>query len=86
MLGFAHFFHRNTTAIGPDCYLQDLFTAETARGEGIGRALIEAVYERARAAGSPRVHWQTQDGNRAARRLYGKVAEDSGFVAYRKLL
>ena len=32
------------------CYLQDLFTAEAARGHGVGRALIEAVYD---AAGGP---------------------------------
>lgn len=38
--------------IGPSCSLQDLFTAEFARGQGVGRALIDAVYERAHAAGS----------------------------------
>jgi GNAT superfamily N-acetyltransferase len=87
LLGLAHFlFHRSTTAVGPNCCLQDLFTIGEARGKGVGRALIEAVYERARAAGSPRVYWQTQEGNRAARRLYDKVAENFGFVVYRKLL
>jgi GNAT superfamily N-acetyltransferase len=48
LVGLAHYiFHRSTTALGPNCYLQDLFTSGTARGRGVGRALINAVYERA---------------------------------------
>src|SRR6266481_765716 len=35
-----YLFHRSTTAIEPVCYLQNLFTAESARGKGVGRALI----------------------------------------------
>ena len=87
LLGLAHYlFHRSTILIGPTCYLQDLFTNEAARGHGIGRALIEAVYERARAAGSPRVYWQTHETNLTAMKLYDKLAERSGFVVYRKQL
>jgi GNAT superfamily N-acetyltransferase len=66
--------------------LQDLFTAEGARGQGVGRALIEAVYERARSAGSQRVYWQTHETNATAMLLYDKVAERSGFLVYRKQL
>jgi GNAT superfamily N-acetyltransferase len=85
LLGLVHYlFHRNTAMIGPTCYLQDLFTHGDARGKGIGRALIEAVYERAKAAGSPRVYWMTHETNRTAMKLYDKVAERSGFVQYRK--
>jgi GNAT superfamily N-acetyltransferase len=85
LLGLAHYlFHRSTTSIEPVCYLQDLFTNEAARGQGIGRALIEAVYERARIGGSTRVYWQTQENNATARSLYDKVAELSGFIVYRK--
>jgi GNAT superfamily N-acetyltransferase len=87
LLGLAHFlFHRSTTQVGPTCYLQDLFTVEEARGKGVGRALINAVYEHARGAGSPRVYWQTHETNAVARQLYDKVAERSGFVVYRKTL
>ena len=87
LLGLAHFlYHRSTSQVAPNCYLQDLFTAEPARGRGIGRALVEAVYERARAAGAGRVYWLTHHTNATARRLYDTVAEDSGFVVYRKLL
>ncbi|HUI16606.1 MAG TPA: GNAT family N-acetyltransferase [Alphaproteobacteria bacterium] len=86
LLGLAHYlFHRSTTAIGPYCYLQDLFTSEAARGKGVGRALINGVYEQAKLAGSPRVYWQTHETNRTAMHLYDKVAERSGFVVYRKL-
>ena len=66
--------------------MQDLFTAEAARGKGVGRALINGVYERARIAGSPRVYWQTHQTNLTAMQLYDKMAEHSGFVVYRKVL
>jgi GNAT superfamily N-acetyltransferase len=87
LLGLVHYlFHRSTIQIAPSCYLQDLFTAEQARGRGVGRALIEAVYQRAREAGSPRVYWLTHETNHTAMRLYDQVAEKSGFVVYRKPL
>ena len=54
------------------------------RGQGVGRALICAVYEHARLAGSPRVYWQTHETNAVAMRLYEQVAERSGFVVYRR--
>ena len=59
--------------------------SEGARGLGVGRALIEAVYEKAKAAGASRVHWLTQNGNAQARILYDQVADKSGFMQYRKL-
>ena len=87
LLGLVHYlFHRSTTAIQPNCYLQDLFTTAEARGKGVGRALIDGVYERARLAGSPRVYWLTHETNHTARLLYDKVAENSGFIVYRKML
>ena len=86
LLGLTHYlFHRSTTTIEPVCYLQDLFTAEAARGRGVGRALIEGVYEQAGRAGLRRVYWQTHETNHTAQQLYNKVAEHSGFVVYRKL-
>jgi GNAT superfamily N-acetyltransferase len=84
LLGLAHYlFHRSTTLLAPICYLQDLFTAPAARGRGVGRALIEAVYEGARSAGSARVYWQTHETNATARALYDKVAAHYGFIVYR---
>jgi GNAT superfamily N-acetyltransferase len=85
LLGLTHYlYHRSTTAIEPVCYLQDLFTAEAARGKGVGRALIEEVYRQAKLAGCARVYWQTHETNRTARTLYDKVAEHQGFIIYRK--
>jgi GNAT superfamily N-acetyltransferase len=87
LLGIAHFlFHRSTTAIGPSCYLQDLFTAPEARGQGVGRALIEAVCDRARAAGAAQVYWHTHASNQTARLLYDQVAEHAGVIVYRRPL
>lgn len=87
LLGLVHYlFHRTTISIAPTCYLQDLFTTESARGKGIGRKLIEAVYEQARLAGAARVYWLTHETNSTAMQLYDKVADRSGFVVYRKSL
>ena len=87
LIGMVHYIlHRSTISIAPTCYLQDLFTAESARRQGIGRSLIEAVYERAKAAGSARVYWQTHETNLVGMRLYDQVAERSGFIVYRKQL
>ncbi|AIF46303.1 GNAT family N-acetyltransferase [Dyella japonica] len=87
LLGLAHYlFHRNTTNPADNCYLQDLFTVQASRGLGVGRALIEAVYAKAREAGAGRVYWQTHETNATAMRLYDKLAEKSGFLVYRKPL
>lgn len=87
LVGLVHYlFHRSTTLIEPNCYLQDLFTDEGTRGKGVGRALIEAVYERARVAGCSRVYWLTHETNATARKLYDQVAENTGFIVYRKML
>ena len=78
-------YHRSTWTPGNYCYLQDLFVDDSARGLGLGRKLIEAVYETAKAAGCSRVHWLTQNGNATARLLYDRIADNSGFMQYRKL-
>lgn len=86
LLGLVHYlFHRSTISIEQNCYLNDLFTSEAARGKGVGRALILAVYERARAAGGSRVYWLTHETNATARLLYDKVADHTGFIVYRKI-
>ena len=84
LIGTVHYiFHRNTTMIGPVCYLQDLFTDPAARGQGVGRALIEAVAAQARRRGCERLYWHTKETNTTARRLYDQVAEFNGFIQYR---
>jgi GNAT superfamily N-acetyltransferase len=86
LVGIVHYlFHRSCWSVGDYCYLQDLYVAPEARGKGAGRALIEAVYAAARAAGASRVHWLTQEGNTTARALYDRLADRSGFIQYRKI-
>jgi GNAT superfamily N-acetyltransferase len=87
LLGLAHFlYHRSTTHLTPVCYLEDLFTLQNVRGQGVARALIESVYDRARAAGVRSVYWQTHESNTVAMRLYDKIATRFGFIVYDKTL
>ena len=85
LLGFVHYlFHPVTWAAGPRCYLEDLFTSTDARGQGVGRALIEAVYEAADRRGADQVYWLTQEFNATARKLYDQVAKVTPFIKYRR--
>ena len=87
LVGLVHYlYHRSTLMMGPTCYLHDLFTLDSERGKGVGRALIEAVYAAAKEAHAERVYWLTHESNRTAMQLYDKVADLSGFVVYRKPL
>jgi GNAT superfamily N-acetyltransferase len=86
-VGLVHYLpHRSTWTIGNYCYLQDLFVAEGSRGRGVGRRLIEHVYQDADRMGFSRVYWQTHETNQTAMLLYNTVAERSGFLQYRKIL
>lgn len=83
VVGLTHcLWHRSTTRVELVCYLQDLFTDPAVRGQGVGRALIEGVYQQARSAGIRRVYWQTHETNDAGRRLYDSVARHAGFIVY----
>ncbi|WP_112663518.1 GNAT family N-acetyltransferase [Microvirga flavescens] len=86
VVGITHFiYHRSTWTTGNYCYLQDLFTAKEARNRGVARALIEAVYDRAKESSASRVYWLTHETNTTAQALYDKVASRSGFIQYRKV-
>ncbi|WP_246035881.1 GNAT family N-acetyltransferase [Aliishimia ponticola] len=85
LVGLTHYlFHAHGWKVERVCYLQDLYADPDVRGTGIGRALIEAVYAAADAAGAPSVYWLTQEDNHTARRLYDRVGEYSGFVRYNR--
>lgn len=85
IVGFtAYLFHRHTAMVNDVCYLQDLFTDEKFRAQGIGELLILAVSERAKENGSIQMYWMTHESNEAARTLYDKVAKQSGFIVYSK--
>jgi len=76
--------HRHLWRIEEVCYLGDLYVAPEARGSGLGRALIEAVYKEADARGAPSVYWMTQDHNQTARQLYDRVGELTPFIKYQR--
>lgn len=81
--GLVHYyFHRHGWKIEDVCYLQDLYVDPSARGTGLGRALIEAVYDAADKQGCPAVYWMTQEFNKTARQLYDRIATLSPFVKY----
>ncbi|WP_299962230.1 GNAT family N-acetyltransferase [uncultured Roseobacter sp.] len=83
LLGLTHYvFHRHGWSEENVCYLQDLYADPEVRGTGIGRALIEAVYAAADAAGAPSVYWLTQDFNTQARKLYDRVGVQTPFIKY----
>lgn len=84
-VGIVHYiFHPHNWKLEPVCYLQDLFAAPDVRGTGVGRKLIEAVYEAADAAGVPTVYWLTQDFNATARQLYDRIGIVTPFIKYNR--
>jgi GNAT superfamily N-acetyltransferase len=82
LVGIAHFLFHASTWAPKVCYLQDLFTAHEARGQGVARALIEAVAQEARKQGARRYYWLTHEHNAVARALYDKVGRFNGFIRY----
>ncbi len=82
LVGIAHYLFHTSAWARDNCYLQDLFVAEDARGQGVAAALIEAVARAAKARGAARYYWLTQDTNTRARALYDRVAQHKGFIRY----
>ncbi len=83
MLGMAMtVMHESTWSVAPRYYLNDLYTVPEARGQGIGRLLIEAVYAMAKARGCAKVHWLTHESNLTAQSLYNQLAVNEGFIQY----
>lgn len=78
-------FHASTFLKSDRCYLEDLFVSSTARGQGVGRALIEAVCDLATERDADKVYWQTYAGNETARRLYDSMADQSHLIYQIKL-
>lgn len=86
-VGMVHWiYHRSCWTVENACYLQDLIVSESHRGTGMGRQLIEFVYDQARMAGCAKVHWLTHETNATGIRLYERIAERPGFIQFRKLL
>jgi GNAT superfamily N-acetyltransferase len=84
VVGFAlHHTHLSTWAADADCYLEDLFLTESARGHGVGRALLDDLIAICRANGYSRLYWHTDEGNARARALYDSYTPYDGHVRYR---
>ena len=69
-------FHRSIYDGRPDAYIQELYVVPGLRGQGIGRALLEAVMDMARSEGATHMELGTSETDTAARALY----EDAGFT------
>jgi GNAT superfamily N-acetyltransferase len=89
VIGFAlYFWNYSTFLCRPGLYLEDLFVRERFRGRGVGRALLEAVQERARAQGCGRFEWSVLDWNARAISFYEVfgACPVAGWTVYRKRL
>ena len=60
----------------PGAYLDELYVAPAKRGDGMGRALLEAAMDAAREAGADHIDLNTGETDTAARALY----ESAGFT------
>jgi GNAT superfamily N-acetyltransferase len=82
--GIVHYSFQNSTwSPNGHCYLEDLFVAPSIRGKGLGRALIDAVYDIAVKNGCSRLYWTTDATNESARKLYDSYTKESGKIQYR---
>jgi len=83
LIDLAHYaFQRNLWTVEDICYLGDLYVDPEARGNGVGRALIYAVRDAARAHGITDVSWETQEFNYRGRMLYDQLATRTPFIIY----
>jgi GNAT superfamily N-acetyltransferase len=77
------YWHFSSTRAIETVLMNDLFVAKAHRGQGIGRALIEASAAVARERGSPHLEWATRPSNETAQRLYDSLgAERSTWIEY----
>jgi GNAT superfamily N-acetyltransferase len=78
LLGYAClYWHLDSLRATETVLMNDLYVVEAARGQGVGRALIEASATIARERGAQHLHWVTSPDNRTARRLYDSTGAES---------
>jgi GNAT superfamily N-acetyltransferase len=84
LVGYAClYWHFSSTQARETVLMNDLYVAESVRGHGVGRALIEATAEVARERGAASIEWSTAPDNRTAQRLYDSTgAERSEWFSY----
>ena len=78
--------HEGTWVDAPICYLEDLFVAPEARGQGIAPRIIDELKAIGTARGWSRMYWHTDVDNHTARRLYDRYQSADPVVRYRLLL
>jgi GNAT superfamily N-acetyltransferase len=84
LLGYAClYWHFSSLQAAETVLMNDLFVEESARGRGVGRALIEATADVARERGALHVEWATEPDNHTAQRLYDSTgAERTEWIEY----
>jgi GNAT superfamily N-acetyltransferase len=84
LLGYACLYWSFTSLVPAETVLMnDLYVNPTTRGQGVGRALIEASAAVGRERGAQRLEWMTQTDNETAQRLYDSTgAERSSWIEY----
>jgi len=84
LVGYACLYWHFSSLEACECVLMnDLFVDEQARGQGVGRALIEAAAAVARERDVPFVEWSTAPDNETAQRLYDSTgAERTEWFSY----
>ena len=85
LIGLVHYiFHAHNWRTEDVTYLQDLYADPSVRGTGVGRKLIEAVYQAADDNSTPTVYWNTQHFNETARQLYDRIGQLTPFIKYQR--
>ncbi|HEY6144668.1 MAG TPA: GNAT family N-acetyltransferase [Solirubrobacterales bacterium] len=84
LLGYAClYWHFSSLEATESVLMNDLFVDESVRGQGVGRALIEAATEVAREREVPFLEWSTAPDNETAQRLYDSTgAERTEWFSY----
>ena len=76
--------HKSSLRAADTVLMYDLFVAPEARGQGVGRALIEKALEVARDSGAVCLEWSTAPDNTTAQRLYDSMpgSKKSTWITY----
>lgn len=84
-IGLAHFLiHAMVWSVTDTCFLMDLYVAEEAEGQGVARALIDAVKTTTQEHGVQDMYWHVSEDNARARALYKRIAQKRDFLYFEK--
>ena len=88
LVGYACLYWSFTSIVPAETVLMnDLYVVEAVRGQGVGRALIEASAAIGRERGANRLEWVTARSNETGQRLYDTTgAKRSEWIEYELLL